>query len=391
MEKGKFNVILDAQHGSSGKGKMSAYLADRFQADHVSSANFPNAGHSVVKCGTKFIAKAIPTAAYLNKHNQPLTSWISPGSAFFLPQLLKEWRECGHPEIRIHDRIPIVDESHAAREREGSESTAHIASTMQGSATALVDKILRKKDMRLTGNINFNEEFSKLIEDKTELRDFVRTVRVLEAAEFRYCFHDALKKGERWLHEGSQGYALSIDHGNEWPATTSRNCTVQAAMDYMAAPPKSVGDIYLNVRSYPIRVGHLVENGVKKGDSGSFYSDQQEITWEEVGKRAGMPEDEINKLAERERTTVTKRIRRCADFSYIGLKDAVEANGATKLIVNFIQYINWKDNGLKGGHKEFRKLSTESKDFIRKIEDAAGIPVVLVGTGEDHDDIIDLL
>ena len=162
-------------------------------------------------------------------------------------------------------------------------------------------------------------------------------------------------------------------------------------MDYMAIPPAMVGDVYLNLRTYPIRVGNVVENGEQKGYSGDFYPDSKEITWEEVASKSVMPDAEAKELAERERTTVTKRIRRVSTFSYIGLQDAVRVNGATKLALNFIQYINWNDNGLKGGKEAFEKLSKESRAFIDKIEKVVGIPVVLIGTGANHNDIINLL
>ena len=96
-------------------------------------------------------------------------------------------------------------------------------------------------------------------------------------------------------------------------------------------------------------------------------------------------------MAERERTTVTKRIRRVATFSFNALKDAVITNGATKIAVNFIQYLNWEDNGLSGEKDAFEKLSKESRTFIKKIEDTANLPVVLVGTGPKHTEIISLL
>ena len=161
-------------------------------------------------------------------------------------------------------------------------------------------------------------------------------------------------------------------------------------MDHMAIPPAMIGDVYLNLRTYPIRVGNVVENGVEMGNSGDFYSDGEELTWEEVAQRAGMPPDEAAKLVERERTTVTKRIRRVFSFSHIGLQDAVRVNGANKLIVNFIQYVNWADRGLKGGPEALEKLSNESREFIEKVERSAGVPVVLIGTGEKHDEVIAL-
>ena len=101
-----------------------------------------------------------------------------------------------------------------------------------------------------------------------------------------------------------------------------------------------------------------------------------------------MPSEEAEALKERERTTVTKRIRRVCTFSFKGMTDAIATNGATKLVMNFIQYIDWRDQGLRGGREAFYKLSGKSRAFIDQVEQAAGIPVELIGTGPLHEDVI---
>jgi len=402
MKQGKVNIVLDAFWGSSGKGKVSTFLADRFGITKVSSSNFPNAGHSALfKDGTKFVAKAIPTAMILKKvKGTGIAGFISPGSGFFPKQLLKEWDQCGRPNLFIHSRASIVSAEHAERERSGSDSTKHIASTMQGSGTAISDKVMRREGIILAGTkpltdwliyLKVSDPECAAILDGSGLEEAVEKIRVVDAMEFRNLFHSMMKAGETWLHEGSQGYALSIDHGSHYPNCTSRNCTVQAAMDHMAVPPAMVGDVYLNLRTHPIRVGNVVEDGVQKGYSGDFYPDCKEMTWEKVASDAGMPAGEAAALAERERTTVTKRIRRVSSFSFIGLKDAVIVNGATKLSLNFVQYLNWKDAGLRGGVEAVKLLSNETREFIDNLETITGIPVVLIGTGADHEDMIDLL
>lgn len=400
MQDGRFNVILDSFWGSSGKGKVSAWLADQFGSTKVSSSNFPNAGHSaVMPDGTKFVAKAIPTAAILKKwRGLAMECFLSPGSGFDPAQLVKEWGEAGRPEISIHARASLVTHEHAMREREGKDSTKHIASTMQGSGVAIADKVMRRPDVLLAGTHPLKEWIdaarltslaaSQVLAERNDFEEFLQKVRVVDPMDFRNVVNGTIEGGATWLHEGSQGYALSIDHGSHYPHCTSRNCTVQAALDHMGVPPQALGDVYLNLRTYPIRVGNVVEDGSQTGFSGDFYPDCRELTWEEVARSAGMPPEEAEALAERERTTVTKRVRRVCTFSFIGLEDAVRTNGATKLVLNFIQYLNWADAGLRGGNEAFRKLSKESRDFIAKVEEAAGIPVVLVGTGAGHEDMI---
>lgn len=393
MQTSKFNVILDQAWGSSGKGKTSAYLADKYGIRAISSSNYPNAGHSAVfEDGTTFVAKAIPTALVLKRvKGQEIMGFISPGSGFDPARLIKEWDESGRPDIVIHERASVVTAEHAAREREGAESTKHIASTMQGSGTAIADKILRKADVPLARSKSVWEWVEGLDIGNSTKEEAIAKIAVVSAERFRdITFATMRETGDTWLHEGSQGYALSLDHGSHYPNCTSRNCTLQAAMDHMAVPPALVGDVYLNLRTFPIRVGNVVEDGKQAGYSGDFYPDCQELTWQKVAEMSGMPPEEAAKLAERERTTVTKRIRRVSTFSWLGLRDAVRVNGVTKISVNFIQYLDWSDAGLKGGREAIEKLSRKAREFVDRVEAESGVPVVLIGTGARHDEMIDL-
>lgn len=378
---GVVDIVLDGQFGSSGKGKLSTWLAAHKQYSAISSANYPNAGHSaVLDDGTKFVAKALPTATILYRTRAHACDYfITPGSGFSWEQLAKEWEECGMPYIFIHERACVVTDEHQARERSGAESTAHLASTMQGTAAALADKIQRKQGVRLAGHYDLGEVASQLFHaNETWEETFCERVEVLSAVDFRDILHQDLYHGNI-LHEGSQGYALSIDHGQSYPYCTSRNCTTAAALDYLGVAPQRLGDVWLNLRTYPIRVGNIAE-----GSSGDFYSDSEELTWGEVARRAGMPAGEAAALAERERTTVTRRIRRVSTFSYQNLEDAVRTNGATKLSLNFCQYLSWSDRGVT----RWKDLSKTTRDFAYDIEDRVGVPVVLLGTGAKQSEMV---
>ena len=232
MKPGKFNCIIDQAWGSSGKGKISAWLADKFGIVNVSSSNYPNAGHTAsFQDGTKFVAKALPTAAILKKiKGVDIKCFVSPGSGFFWKQLIKEWNQTDRPKIFIHDRTSIVTDEHKRREESGTDSTKHVASTMQGTAAAITDRIMRKPDVILARSssdggdpvlnavrhlINTDEETSMWLNGMPN--EFCEQVKVVDAFEFRNLTHNIINEGHTWLHEGSQGYALSIDHGSHYP------------------------------------------------------------------------------------------------------------------------------------------------------------------------------
>lgn len=353
MQDHKVNFVVDAFWGSSGKGKLSAYLCDHYGVRATSAANYPNAGHTVVIHGEKYVFKVLPSASALGSH---IRSYVTAGSGFTAEQLDKEARMV-EGSVFIHNRSVQVLPVDKATEQEELNG---ISSTMQGSGAAMCRKLMR-------GQTDLHEEDNPFCQ-------------WMDPNDFREKLQAELRAGPI-LHEVSQGFALSIDHGTQYPYCTSRNCTPQSGLDYLGLPFSAAGDVYLNIRPYPIRVGNTAE-----GYSGDFPDDCEELTWDEVGKRAGMPPEEIALLAEKERTTVTKRIRRVATMSWETLDSAVAVTGATKLALNFAQYIDWNMNGVKG---EGRSMLTNAVDLlVRVLEKRYNLPVVYVGTGAAHDELV---
>jgi adenylosuccinate synthase len=380
MIKGKVNFIVDAGHGSSAKGAASTRLAHIFNVGNASANNYPNAGHTATSNGKKFIAKALPTSAFLNMIGlaKP-TLWLGPGSAFFVDQLVHEAALTGYNDgnaITIHNRAVIMSQRHVDMERPGGPlSTEYISSTMSGSGAAFAEKAMRRPAVLLARDAG--------------LTNILPGVKVLEPMEFMTNIREALRRGETFIHEVSQGFALSINYGTHYPHSTFRDCTIQQAMADLMLLPEHVGDIYLNVRSFPIRVGNNYDSsGRQVGYSGDFCDDQVEITWEQIAKDAEMPPEEAAMLAERERTTVTKKIRRVATQSWKLLKYAAIASGATKLILNFPQYIHWSAYKVRGGRNEFNKLHPKVRAYVDKMEETTNLPVVMIGTSAEHDDYI---
>jgi len=384
--------MLDQAWGSSGKAKMSCHLADKHHVSIASASCYPNSGHSAVYGGDKrkYVFKVLPSPASLNveREDSNIPLYLSPGTGFHIEQLLKEFVFSGNPDIVIHDRASIVTDDHRQRESgTGTDSTKHIASTMQGSGAALSDKVMRKAGVLLARDLTPStlEQYASTLDiPGLDIGAFIENTEIMPALDFRKRVQSELYSGATWLHEGSQGYALSIDHGSHYPHCTSRNCTSMKALDDLGVPPQSIGDVYLNLRTFPIRVGNLVEDGIEVGNSGGFYPDCEEMTWEQVAKGANMSEDDATALIERERTTVTKRIRRVCTFSWIGLRDACETNGVTKLCANFIQYF-----GVENANAKCRAaLNSEARAFLDRLEAETNLPVVAIGTGADHDAII---
>jgi hypothetical protein len=125
-------------------------------------------------------------------------------------------------------------------------------------------------------------------------------------------------------------------------------------------PMHSVTNVIGVCRTYPIRVANRYKDGVMVGTSGDCYPDQQEITWESLGR-------------EPELTTVNKLTRRIFTFSDQKIAEAVVRNSVNSVFVNFVNY-------LEEPHIE---------PFLRRVENALprGCAIDFVGYGARTDEI----
>lgn len=377
MLSGRFNVVTDGQWGSCGKGLITTALAHKHHPEVISTTNMSNAGHTAVNVdGEAFVAKALPSAAILKKwcENYNPAIVVGPSSAFDLAQMMKEIGICGvEQNTHIHPRAGVILDSHKEQEASLETGTKHIASTMQGCGAFLAEKVMRRKDLKLA------RDYQELHQFVDKLNSLTEQLGNTEKLSFPRVLNFLMRNGQTILHEGSQGFSLDINHGSHYPQCTSRGTTaIQNAAD-MGVGHGMIGDIYLVIRPYPIRVGNVIENGKTVGYSGDCYDDHKETTWAEVAAAAGAPVE----VTHGELTTVTKRLRRVFTFSKQQLQDAVVVNGATKIALNFANYIDWSCFGTN----DYNKLPKKVKDFIMAIEDMVNIPVTIVGTGPQVDHV----
>jgi len=384
LRQGSFNVVTDGGWGSCGKGAITTALANTCRPQIISTTNMANAGHTAVSAdGQAFVAKALPSASIL-------TQWI-PGykpqivvgatAAFDIEQLQKEIVQCGVEDtLTIHPRAGVITTAHKEAENVGQSSTKHIASTMQGCSTFLSDKILRKKDLKLARD--YPELHKHLSGNLPQKLPNANINSAMNLPEMLY----TLMRQHNYtiLHEGSQGFSLDINHGSHYPHCTSRGTTAMQNMADMGISHLQLGDVFLVIRPFPIRVGNIVENGNIAGYSGDCYADQKELTWQDVANEAGMPNDVAASLLKTELTTVTKRLRRVFTFSDTQLKEAAIVNGATKIALNFANYIDYSVSGAN----EYEKLTPKVLDFIRRVEDVTKLPVTVIGTGPQLNHVI---
>ena len=326
----KATIICDMQFGSTGKGLIAGYLAERDQPDVVVTAWSANAGHTYINAeGRKWIHCMLANGIVSPKLKIVL---IGGGPQMSIPVLVSEIMGSldllKGKSILIHENACIIQERHI--EEENGPMTK-IGSTKKGCGAAMIEKIRRNPesrivakdlldgglnvpDMRLDGTVGF-KDISRHFE---ELGVYVK---VVSNAEYMKVLHGA----ERIQVEGAQGFSLGL-HNGFYPYVTSRECTPAQICSDCNIPLAMVEKVVGTMRTYPIRVANRYdEQGNQIGWSGPCYPDQKELTWEEMGVTP-------------EKTTVTKLTRRIFGFSEEQTRQAIQVVMPDEIFLNFANY-----------------------------------------------------
>jgi adenylosuccinate synthase len=125
--------------------------------------------------------------------------------------------------------------------------------------------------------------------------------------------------GANILIEGTQGSALSLLHSH-WPYCTSTDTNAAGIIADVGIAPSRVTDVLMVCRTFPIRVA---------GNSGPMKG---ETTWEAISERVGHKVEE--------RTTVTKKVRRVAEWDDRLFEQACVLNAPTEIALTFCDYID---------------------------------------------------
>ena len=331
--KGKVTIVIGGQFGSEAKGKVISFLADEF--DIAVRTGSPNAGHTVFKDGEIYRLQQIP-ATFVNKK---CVLYIGAG-ALINPDILRKEVERTNTKERlfIDPQAGIIEEKHLLQE---GELVQKIGSTGKGCGAALADRIWRK-DFKLAKDV---------------LKDF----QIVDVAEM---INQEINDGKNVLVEGTQGFGLSLYHGI-YPFVTSRDTNAANFLAEAGISPLLASEIILVIRTYPIRVA---------GNSGPLPN---EITWKELSDRIGKEVEET--------TTVTKKIRRVAEFDIGIVKKAISVNRPTQIALQFLNYLYPLDEN----KKTWDSLSQEAKIYIESLERDLGVPITLIGTGQSNEAMID--
>lgn len=326
-------VIVGGFYGDEGKGKIVSYLAIKDNpVIAVRGGVGPNAGHTIEHENKKYKVRMLPSA-FLNPNTRLL---IGPGVVISPEVLLKEIEEFETQDRSFVDfHCGIIEESHRTIDSQGRLKQS-IGSTGTGTGPANADRAMRT--LKLAKDV---ESLALYLDD------------IPNAVNF------ALEQKEKVLVEGTQGTFLSLWHGT-YPYVTSKDVTASGICADVGLGPKNVNDIIIVFKSYVTRVG---EGPLKNEITPELATSRG---WQEIG-------------------TVTGRQRRAADFDFDLAKRSIMLNSATQIAITKLDVVFPECAHMQS----FSDLSSPAKYFIKNIENQLKIPVTLIGTGPDVNDIVD--
>lgn len=306
---GKFNTVVGGQFGSCGKGCAAAWLALQLakqgkQYDICTSAAGVQSGHTSIHKGKRRVSFHLPTAPFIfqDEHGEfKGITYLNSGSVIHPESLEKELADTGYKGLLfIHPRAAVVTQECIDAENRPDSAQTKIASTRKGVGEALARKVTRS---------------AITAKDHPYLKQFVNQLDL----------NAYLRAGDTILAEVPQGVSLSLNSAPFYPNCTSRDCTPAEAVSNAGVFPGFYGSTMVVLRTWPIRVGHIVENGKTLGTSGDVYPDQKEVSWEELGQP-------------KELTTVTGRVRRVFSFSMQQLRETFSLCRPDAVFLSFVNY-----------------------------------------------------
>ena len=330
MNKGKVDALLGIVFGDEGKGK----VVDVFTPKYDIVARFaggPNAGHTIIFEGKKFVLRSIPSGIFSPDKINIIGNGCVIAPDLFMAEA-QELEAAGYDlrsRLHISKRAHLILPTHRVLDRayEAAKGKNKVGTTGKGIGPTYSEKASRT-GLRV-GDIleNFEEKYQALkarheeilrhmgytdYDISTEEEQWLRGVeymRTFALTDTEIEINRALEEGKSVLAEGAQGTMLDIDHGT-YPYVSSSNTVCGGVCTGLGVAPQSIGEVFGIFKAYSTRVG-----------AGPFPVE----LFDETG-------DRIREIGH-EYGAVTGRNRRCGWVDLVALRYAIMINGVTQLVM----------------------------------------------------------
>jgi adenylosuccinate synthase len=418
-------VIVGAQWGDEGKGKVTDLLAE--QADLiVRFQGGNNAGHTIVRDGDEFKFHLIPSGILY-----PEKTCIIGNGVVVDPKVLIEEldglrrRGVNVSNLRVSANAHLIMPYHVLLDTAGEAKLGKlsIGTTKRGIGPCYADKAsrlgIRVQDM-LDPKILRKKILVAMEPKKQMLRPYDRDPRLdlhsiveeysayghrLEPhiADTAHLCWDAIDSGKNVIFEGAQAAMLDLDHGT-YPFVTSSNPIAGAACVGAGVGPTDIDEVWAVAKAYATRVG-----------AGPFPTELDD----EVGTHLRDKGHEFG--------TTTGRERRCGWMDLVALRYAARLNRISALVITkldvlagldpirfAVRYRSSEGASLDefpyhqsvlhaataeyedmpgfdediGGARSESDLPPEARDYLRFVEDHIGVPIKLIGVGPGREQVV---
>ena len=414
-------VILGAQWGDEGKGKIVDVLSERFSVV-ARYAGGHNAGHTVIIHGKKFVLQLIPCGVLRPGCKGVIGNGVVLDPAAFLGEV-KKLRDAGLPvdsQLFVSDRAQVILPYHRMIElaAETAPGRTKIGTTRRGIGPAYEDKIHRN-GLRVVDLLNSSllrthiqnachekntiahalfgtepldpksmyEEYARLAE---QVAPFVTDTAVM--------LNEAINNGEKVMFEGAQGTLLDIDHGT-YPFVTSSSSTAGGAVTGTGVGPTKIGTVIGVTKAYVTRVGE----GPFPTEIDGYSADLLRARGQEYGAVTGRPRRcgwldlpllrYSNMINGTEWLVITKmdvmdecaEIPVCTAYEIDGkITDKIPADirGFKSIKPVYTNRKGWACS--TEGITEWEKLPQLAQDYLRFVERETGAKIGMVSTGPDR-------
>jgi len=416
------DILLGLQWGDEGKGKIVDYLAPQYHII-VRFQGGPNAGHTIVFGGKKYVLHTIPSGIY-HKH---LINVIGNGVVIDAAILHQECLTVENNGVNLKKQLYLSKKAHFIlpthrlldRVSEVKRGSSKIGSTLKGISPAYIDKIgrnglrigdmhhpdflkkykiLKEKHLALAASVSV--DFDLEAEEKKWMEG-IAYLKQLTTIDSEYWLNQQLLEGKIILAEGAQGTMLDIDFGT-YPYVTSSNTISAGVSSGTGIAANKIRRVIGISKAYCTRVG-----------SGPFPTELDDDIGEQLRKEGN------------EYGSTTGRPRRCGWMDMIALKYACMINGVTHLVITKTDVLNNFDTikigvGYIQNDKEFNylpydivtdaatpiykeykgwnrslincnsfdQLPLELNIFLSIIEKELEVPILAVSTGMEREQLI---
>ena len=425
MKKGNTAVVVGAQWGDEGKGKIVDVLSEKFSVV-ARYAGGHNAGHTVIINGKRFVLQLVPCGVLREGCRSVIGNGVVLDPIAFLKEV-SALRDAGlkvDGNLFVSNRAHVILPYHRMIElaSENAPGRVKIGTTSRGIGPAYEDKagrrglrvidlldldLLRKhvenacREKNMIAHALFNSEPLDADKMYAEYREVARQLAPF-VSDTAALLNRAIREGHSVMFEGAQGTMLDIDHGT-YPFVTSSSATSGGAVIGTGVAPTAIDSVIEVTKAYCTRVGE-----------GPFPTELFDSVGDEIRRRGN------------EFGAVTGRPRRCGWLDLPQLRYSGLINGTSWLVVTKLDVLDelpeipvcveykldgkptdeipaeasaWERiecryNKLPGwktstqGITEWKKLPKAARDYLSFIEKETGARIGMVSTGPGREETI---